>query len=119
MDKVSNQLQLQGQIVSAPQVRYSPSGIGHAEFVFEHRSTQYEGSLQRQAYCKMRTVVGGDLLTQHIAQLELNVHLQLTGFLSIRQLRNGTEDLIFYVQYIELSKEHHDEETTSSGSALA
>jgi primosomal replication protein PriB len=101
-----NQLQLQGQIVTAPDVRYSPSGIGHAEFWFEHRSMQYEGSLQRQAYCKMRTVVGGELFKQHAVHLEKDTWLQLMGFLNMRQMRNGAQELVFYVQSIELSKEN-------------
>jgi primosomal replication protein N len=114
-----NQLQLAGQIVGNVQVRYSPSGIGHAEFLFEHRSMQYEGSLSRQAYCKMRAVVSGDLFTQQMAQLQTDAHLVLTGFLSVRQQRNGAQEMVFYIQYIELSKEIVNDQETSSNSPLA
>jgi primosomal replication protein N len=114
-----NQLQLTGQIVGAVQVRYSPSGIGHAEFSFEHRSMQYEGSLSRQAYCKIRAVVSGDLFTQHTAQLQTDAYLVLTGFLSVRQLRNGAQEIVFYVQHLELSKEICNDQETSSNGPLA
>lgn len=101
-----NQLQLHGQIVSPLQVRHSPAGIQHAEFWFSHQSTQYEGSLQRQAYCKIRTVVAGDLLQQYMPQLQENAYLRLMGFLHQRQLRSGAQEMVFYVQLIELSKEN-------------
>ena len=100
-----NQLQLNGQIVNTPFIRYSPAGIGHAEFLFEHRSVQYEGDVSREVYCKIPAVVSGHLFTQHAAQLEKEMSLQLTGFLSTRQSRSGASDLIFYVQFIELTKE--------------
>ncbi len=102
---IINQLQLNGQIVNTPFIRHSPSGIGHAEFLFEHRSVQFESSVSRQVYCKIPAVVSGDLYTQHVIQLEKDKCLQLTGFLSTRQLRSGASDLIFYVQFIELTKE--------------
>lgn len=120
---IANQLQLTGQISNTPQVRYSPSGVGHAEFLFEHRSVQYEGVLQRQVYCKIRTVVSGDLFTQYNTQLIAQTTLALTGFLSVRQLRSEAQEMVFYVQYIELSKESSDDEqetsTRSNSSSVA
>jgi primosomal replication protein N len=110
-----NQLQLAGQIVGSVNTRYSPSGIGHAEFWFEHRSMQYEGSLSRQAYCKIRAVVSGDLFTQQVTHLQTDAYLVLMGFLSVRQQRNGAQEMVFYIQHIDLSKElAHDQETSSN-----
>ncbi len=114
-----NQLQLAGQITGSVQIRHSPSGIGHAEFWFEHRSMQYEGSLSRQAYCKMRAVVGGDLFTQHITHLQTDTHWVFTGFLNVRTQRNGAQEMIFYVQHLELSKENCNDQETSSNGPLA
>ncbi|MGA2655523.1 MAG: primosomal replication protein N [Gammaproteobacteria bacterium] len=115
----SNRLQLSGQISGKVEIRFSPSGIGHAEFLFEHRSMQYEGQLQRQAYCKIRTVVGGDVFTAHSEQLQTDAQFVLTGFLSVRQQRNGTQEMVFYVQHLELSKENCNDKEASSISTLA
>jgi primosomal replication protein N len=115
----SNRLQLLGQITGEVQVRYSPSGIGHAEFMFEHKSVQYEGSLSRQAYCKIRTVVSNHVFTTHKDNLHTDAQLVLTGFLSVRQQRNGAQEMVFYVQHLELSKENCNDKETSSIGPLA
>jgi primosomal replication protein N len=115
-----NQLQLAGTIAGQVQVRYSPSGIGHAEFSFEHRSMQYEGLLSRQAYCKIRAVVSGDLFTKQSSELQPDAQLILMGFLSVRQLRGGAQEMVFYVQHLELSKEsQNDQQEASSNSTMA
>lgn len=108
-----NQLQLAGQVAGNVQVRYSPGGIGHAEFWLAHRSKQYEGQLQREVYCKIRAVVSGDLFTQQGAQLQADAGLMGTGFLSVRQLRNGAQEMIFYIQHFELKEIINDQETST------
>ena len=110
----NNRLELSGRIVGKIQERFSPNGIGHAEFLFEHRSMQYEGQLQRQAYCKIRAVISGDVFNAYHAQLQPDAQCVFIGFLSVRQQRNGSQEMVFYVQHLELIKEsQHDQEAPS------
>lgn len=101
INNVTNKLCLNGQIVSEPQTRYSPAGLGHLEFWLEHQSTQFMGDQSRQVYCKLPVVVGPELFQTWSQVLQLDSKISVLGILNLRKMRNGTTEYVLYAQHIE------------------
>ena len=64
---IENRLILSGTVCSVVKQSQSPLGIPSYKFWIEHRSTQIEVNLERQAWCKIQVILNGNqysLITQ-------------------------------------------------------
>ena len=96
-----NFLQLSGIVTEKPIFKASPSGVEHCNFIIEHRSTQKEVELPRNAYCYMPIVVSGTLATQLKNKLSKGMQLKISGFITYQQSANKVGKLVLHAQYIE------------------
>jgi len=69
---IENRLSLTGEVVSLVKQKQSPLGIPNYRFWLEHRSTQTEVNLERQAWCKIQVVLNGNQFYKMDCQLSGN-----------------------------------------------
>ncbi|SET64578.1 restart primosome assembly protein PriB [Thalassotalea agarivorans] len=89
-------------VVKAAKLHTSPAGIHHCQFSVEHRSTQVEANLNRQAFLRMQVVATGDW-SQHLTrELIEGREVKIQGFLNRHESRNGNPILVLHAQHIEM-----------------
>ncbi|AKD38703.1 primosomal replication protein N [Pasteurella sp. P03HT] len=99
--KIDNRFSLIGQVASQPKRMQSPSGIAHCQFLLEHRSTQEEAGLSRQAWCKMPIQISGNQLIEKTQSITVGSQLLVVGFISSHKTANGLSQLVLHAEQIE------------------
>lgn len=91
-----------GIICKAAETRYSPAGVPLTRFTLEHRSKQTEAGMDREAYCKVVVIAAGDELMKTAVRLEIGQIVEVSGFVTRADSRQGQSRLILHAQRIEL-----------------
>ena len=97
---VSNCLVLVGELVKTPKFSTSPAGIEHCQFSIDHRSTQQEAGLNRQAFVRIQVVATGEI-SQITREFVAGNVVKVTGFLNRHESRNGNPILVLHASQIE------------------
>jgi primosomal replication protein N len=98
---VNNHLTLFGTITRSKQMS-SPSGINHTIITLEHKSQKYDADLLRNVYCLIQVVLSGPRFNSVADKLKAGVHVEVEGFLSLQQGRNGQNRLVLHAENVEL-----------------
>ena len=98
---IDNRLSIIGIVANNPKRRKSPNGIEHCQFLLEHRSTQLESNLMRQAWCKMPVQISGNQLVEKAQGITVGSKVLIQGFLTTHQLNNGSTQLVLHAEQIE------------------
>lgn len=99
---IENSLVLVGEVVKAPKLSTSPTGISHCQFSIEHRSIQMEADLRRQAYARMQVVATGQWSQQLTRELAQGSKVKVSGFINRHESRSGQPLLVLHAQHIEM-----------------
>ncbi|MEA1063348.1 primosomal replication protein N [Apirhabdus apintestini] len=99
---MANRLALSGIVCKTPLRKVSPSGIPHCQFVLEHRSVQEEAGFHRQAWCRMPVIISGHENQAVTHSITVGAHIEVQGFVSSHQARNGLTKLVLHAEQIEL-----------------
>lgn len=97
----ANHLVLSGQILRARQFD-SPAGIAHYILTLEHRSQRTEADMLRPVYCRIQVILSGDRFNSITDKLKAGVEIQVAGFISLQQNRNGQNRLVLHAENVEL-----------------
>lgn len=97
----TNHLVLSGRIL---RLRHfdSPAGIAHCVLTLEHKSERFEANLLRHVYCQIQVILSGDRFSAITEELKIGVNIQVQGFISLQQSRNGQNRLVLHAENVEL-----------------
>ena len=98
---IENRLSIIGIVTGNLKRRRSPNGIEHCQFLLEHRSSQQEANLMRQAWCKMPVQISGNQLVEKTQGITVGNKVLIQGFLTTHQLSNGSTQLVLHAEQIE------------------
>ena len=98
---IDNRLILSGIVCSVVKQSHSPLGIPSYKFWIEHRSTQTEANLERQAWCKIQVVLNGSQFSLITQQIQLGCKVKIEGFLHTHRDYNGISQLVLHTEQIE------------------
>ena len=98
---IENRLSIIGIVTGNLKRRRSPNGIEHCQFLLEHRSSQQEANLMRQAWCKMPVQISGNQLVEKTQGITVGSKVLILGFLTTHQLNNGSTQLVLHAEQIE------------------
>ena len=98
---IENRLILSGTVCSVVKQSQSPLGIPSYKFWIEHRSTQIEVNLERQAWCKIPVQISGNQLVEKTQGITVGSKILIQGFLTTHQLNNGLTQLVLHAEQIE------------------
>ena len=98
---IENRLSLTGEVVSLVKQKQSPLGIPNYLFWLEHRSTQTEVNLERQAWCKIQVVLNGNQFSLITQQIKLGSKVCVQGFLNTHKDYTGNSQLVLHTEHIE------------------
>lgn len=98
---MANRLELDGRVVRAPDIRYSPAGIPITRFVLEHRSRQVEAGLSREVYCRIGVVACGEDLAPKAKAFGTDDRVRVSGFIERTTNRQGEPRLVLHAVEIE------------------
>lgn len=98
---IDNCLVLSGEVCSVVKQSQSPIGIPSYRFWLEHRSTQKEVNLDRQAWCKIQVVLNGNQFSLITQQIQLGSKVRIRGFLHTHKDYNGLNQLVLHTEQIE------------------
>ncbi|WP_288233953.1 primosomal replication protein N [uncultured Haemophilus sp.] len=98
---IENRLSLTGEVVSLVKQKQSPLGIPNYRFWLEHRSTQTEVNLERQAWCKIQVVLNGNQFSLITQQIKLGSKVCVQGFLNTHKDYNCNSQLVLHTEHIE------------------
>lgn len=98
---VDNRFSLLGVVTQQPKRSKSPNGIAHCQFWLEHRSTQTEYGLARQAWLKMPVQVSGNQWSEKTQSITVGSKLLVVGFISAHKTSNGLSQLVLHAEQIE------------------
>lgn len=98
---VENCLMLSGTIATALKQSLSPIGIPTYSFYLEHRSTQREVNLERQAWCKIKVILAGNQFSYLTQQIKVGVSVKVKGFLHTHKDFNGLNQLVLHTEQLE------------------
>ncbi|TKB47867.1 primosomal replication protein N [Thalassotalea mangrovi] len=97
-----NCLELTGSVVKPPKLSTSPAGIHHCQFVIDHKSTQIEDGLNRNAFVRMQVVATGQWSQSLTRDLTAGCNVKVRGFINRHERRNGNPILVLHAQQIEM-----------------
>ncbi|MDF0534759.1 primosomal replication protein N [Shewanella yunxiaonensis] len=97
----TNHLELSGKIIRCRHFR-SPAGIEHTVIQLEHKSQRFEAELPRNVYCLLQVVMSGERFNSVTEKLKAGVDVQVSGFLTLQQSRNGQSRLVLHAENVEL-----------------
>nr|WP_153662134.1 primosomal replication protein N [Shewanella intestini] len=80
----------------------SPSGIAHTVLTLEHRSQRFEADLPRNVYCLIQVILSGGRVNHAADKLKAGVQVEVEGYLSLQQGRNGQNRLVLHAENVEL-----------------
>ena len=98
---IDNCLILSGIISTSLKQSLSPIGIPTYSFYLEHRSTQQEVNLERQAWCKIQVVLAGNQFSYLTQQIKLGESVRIKGFIHTHKDFNGLNQLVLHTEQIE------------------
>jgi len=99
--RLENSLVLSGEVVKAPKQSTSPAGIVHSQFSIDHKSSQNEAGLNRQAFVRIQVVATGEL--SHLTrELVVGQYVRVTGFINRHESRSGNPLLVLHAQQIQM-----------------
>jgi|TARA_R110000851_G_scaffold76321_1_gene168072 primosomal replication protein N len=98
---VNNHLTLSGTITRSRRFD-SPSGIAHVVITVEHKSQRQEVEMLRNVYCLIQVVLSGPRFNSVANKLQAGVQVDVEGFLSLQQGRNGQNRLVLHAENVEL-----------------
>ncbi|WP_394130320.1 primosomal replication protein N [Shewanella maritima] len=98
---MNNHLVLSGEIKRSRQFE-SPSGIKHTVLTLEHKSQRYEAELLRNVYCLIQVILSGPRFISVTDELKAGMQVDVEGFLSLQQGRNGQNRLVLHAENVEL-----------------
>ncbi|MCC4834078.1 primosomal replication protein N [Shewanella sp. 1_MG-2023] len=96
-----NHLVLSGTITRSKRFD-SPSGIPHKVITLEHKAQRYEGQMLRNVYCLIQVILSGQRFNSVTEELKAGVQVQVEGFISMQQGRNGQNKLVMHAENVEL-----------------
>ncbi len=88
-------------MVTAIRQSLSPIGIPTYSFYLEHRSTQKEVNLARQAWCKIQVVLAGNQFSLITQQMQIGGIVRVKGFIHTHKDYNGLNQLVLHAEQIE------------------
>ncbi|MFQ6371594.1 primosomal replication protein N [Shewanella sp. YIC-542] len=97
----TNHLALSGRILRCRHLQ-SPAGIKHTVIQLEHKSQRFEAQLPRNVYCQLQVVLSGERFESVADKLKAGVDVQIEGFLTLQQSRNGQSRLVLHAENVEL-----------------
>lgn len=97
----TNHLELSGKILRCRRFK-SPAGIEHTVIQLEHRSQRFDAELPRNVYCVVQVVLSGERFESVTDELKAGVDIQVSGFLTLQQSRNGQSRLVLHAENVEL-----------------
>lgn len=98
---IDNCLTLNGNVSTLVKQSRSPLGIPTYSFWLEHRSTQIEVDLERQAWCKIQVILAGDQFSYLTQQIKLGDKVRVKGFIHTHKDYNGLNQLVLHTEQIE------------------
>ncbi|MDD0824561.1 primosomal replication protein N [Mannheimia sp. AT1] len=98
---VDNCLTLSGTVSTLVKQSRSPLGIPTYSFWLEHRSTQTEVNLERQAWCKIQVILAGNQFSYLTQQIKLGEKVRVQGFIHTHKDYNGLNQLVLHTEQIE------------------
>ncbi|MBT1443882.1 primosomal replication protein N [Shewanella sp. JM162201] len=97
----ANALVLTGSVLRVRRFK-SPAGIPHCVVQLEHRSQRFDANLPRNVYCQIQAVMSGQHFECITDKLQAGMEIQVQGFLSTQQNRNGQSRLVLHAENVEL-----------------
>lgn len=97
----NNLLVLEGYVLKSPIRTQSPAGVPHCRFTLEHQSQQFEADLPRQAFVRIQVVASGNAAQQTTQDLFQGCHVNVSGFLSRHETKDGVGKLVLHALNIE------------------
>ncbi len=97
-----NRLVICGSVNGATEVRRSPAGLLIARFLLDHKSTQREAGVAREAHLRIVVLACGEDLAGKAAHLDSGASVQVVGFLSRANNRHGEARLVLHAESVEL-----------------
>lgn len=98
---IDNCLTLSGIVSTLVKQSRSPLGIPTYRFWLEHRSTQTEVNLERQAWCKIQVILAGNQFSYLTQQIKLGERVRVKGFIHTHKDYNGLNQLVLHTKQIE------------------
>ncbi|MDH2999055.1 primosomal replication protein N [Pasteurellaceae bacterium LFhippo2] len=98
---IDNCLILSGTVATTIKQSQSPIGISHYSFYLEHRSTQTEVKLERQAWCKIQVILSGNQFSLIAQQITVGKKVRVKGFIHTHKDFNGLNQLVLHTEQIE------------------
>ncbi|QLB15231.1 primosomal replication protein N [Mannheimia granulomatis] len=98
---IDNCLILSGKVASLVKQSLSPLGIPNYSFWLEHRSSQIEVNLERQAWCKIQVILAGNQFSYLTQQIKLGEKVRVKGFIHTHKDYNGLNQLVLHTEQIE------------------
>ncbi|MBB1269715.1 primosomal replication protein N [Shewanella sp. SR44-3] len=98
---MNNHLSLSGTVTRSRRFE-SPSGIAHVVVTLEHKSQRYEVDMLRNVYCLIQVILSGPRFSSVADELKAGVQVEVEGFLSLQQGRNGQNRLVLHAENVEL-----------------
>ena len=96
-----NRVVLTGRVLGRIEQRVTPAGIPISRFTLDHRSTQTEAGMRREAALRMAVVAGGDELVPRLRGLSEGAQLRVSGFLARSSHRDAEHRITLHAQDIE------------------
>lgn len=97
----TNHLVLSGTITRSRRFN-SPAGIAHTVIMLEHKSQRYEAEMLRNVYVQIQVILSGPRFEGVADKLKAGVDIQVQGFISLQQGRNGQNRLVVHAENVEL-----------------
>lgn len=96
-----NHLVLSGQIL---RIRHfeTPAGIAHSQITLAHESQRAQAGMMRRVYCQIQVILSGDKFSTLTDRLKAGVEIQVQGFVSMQQNRNGQNRILLHAEHVEL-----------------
>ncbi|HKJ71629.1 MAG TPA: primosomal replication protein N [Gammaproteobacteria bacterium] len=95
MSGPANRVCLEGQVVGAPDERWTPAGLPLVRFELEHWSRAVEAGLERAVGCRMTVAALGEELAGCARTLAPGDSCRVEGFLAQRVRRRQGEETLF------------------------
>ena len=90
-----NHLRIQGLVLSAQPIRYTPAGIAVIELVLQHQSVVEQAQIQRQLSFDLDAIAMGEV-AYALSAVAIGDVLEINGF--IAPLRKSSSRLVLHIQ---------------------
>jgi len=78
------------------------AGIAHSVIMLEHKSQRYEADMLRNVYVQIQVILSGPRFESVADNLKAGVEVQVQGFMTLQQGRNGQNRLVIHAENVEL-----------------